>query len=385
MRKLIVFILVLFVFSACNRPVQHSPGDTKTSDNNLKVAVFAGNGASSICVLETIEALKIDSAIKAETISAAEIQKGMLGEFDVIIFPGGSGSKELNNLGQSGIEIIREFVQEKGKGIVGICAGSYILTSTSGYPSLALSSSEHIDRDHYNRGRGLIEIKLSSKGDKIFPEIAGKRVFLQYYDGPVLAPIETDNGPYTELAGFVTDIHPDNYAPVGITPGETFMFNQQSGNGKLISISGHPESTPGMRWLVPRMARWAAGSELSGYDKKWIRPEINDSAIFFDKANKRLENRLFWRLFDDDPQIQIQAMDKLYQLRSRPAVRWYMGMLRDKKAEIRKRAAELLKLCEYTAALPDLTQCYRTETNNETKDVLSEAIVFLGGEKLMDK
>lgn len=355
----------------------------RAETKKIQVGVFNGNGASPICVIETMEALKIDSGINAQVITAAEIQDGKISSFDVVIFPGGSGSTELNNIGQRGTKLIADFVKEKGKGVVGICAGAYLLSSTKDYPSLQLSSSEHIDRPHYNRGRGLVEVKLAADGNHIFPELADRSFFIQYYDGPVLQQIDSIEEKYVELAQYVTDIHPDDYAPTGITPGKTFLFKQQVGKGRIMSMAGHAESTPGIRWIVPRMARWAAGSKLVSYDEKWIRPEINDSAIFFDKANKRLEKKLFWQLFDDDPQIRIQAMDKLYELRSRPAVRWYIGLLRDDDAGVRKNAAKLIKLCEYTAALPDLIQSYRNETNSETKAIISEAIVFLGGESLL--
>jgi glutamine amidotransferase PdxT len=98
-------------------------------------------------------------------------------DVDVIIFPRGSGSKELNNLGKSGKEKIRKFVLEDGKGVVGICAGSFLLSSTSGYLSLQLGSVKVIDRAHYARGKWLIEFKLNADEQRIFPELKDKPQF----------------------------------------------------------------------------------------------------------------------------------------------------------------------------------------------------------------
>jgi len=182
---------------------------------------------------------------------------------------------------------------------------------------------------------------------------------------------------YTEIAQYITDIHPDNFAPSGITPGKTFSLNEQVGNGKVFIIAGHPESTPGMRWLIPRMARWVCNSELVSYDQRWVRPEINDSALLFTKARRKIEKQLFWKLFNDTASVQIQAMNQLYDWRSRPAVRWYIGMLRDENAETRMHAAELLMNTEYSFALTDLEEAEKLESNKEVKIMMQKAIRYL--------
>jgi len=378
MKKYIFLLVSIFALLSCtNEGKKQTVDTTEIESPMLKVAVFKGNGAGAVSVIETIEALRIDHEISAEAISAAEIQAGKLSKFDALIFPGGSGSKELNNLGKRGKAIVEKFIREEGKGIVGICAGGYLLSSTSGYPNLSIASSVHIDRAHYNRGRGLVEFALSAEGEKVFPELAGKKTFAQYYDGPVLVQSDSTKGTYTQMATFVTDIHPDNFAPTGITPGKTFSLNEKVGNGKVFIIAGHPESTPGMRWMIPRMARWVCNSELVSYDKKWIRPELYDSALLFTKVIKKYEKNLFWQLFSDDADVQIKAMDDLYALHSRPAVRWYMGMLRDVNPKVRKHAAELLLQTEYSAALPDLKEAVAVEDQPNVKETMKKAIDFL--------
>lgn len=370
---LIFFFTTIFLFSCQTKEDSINSGKEKNTEDKIKVAVFTGNGASKTCILESLEALRIDTGIIGKEISAAQIQNDELNNFDVIIFPGGSGSKELLNLGETGKQKVHEFIKEKGGGIVGICAGGYLLSKTPTYPSLKLADVMNIDREHYARGRGLVEFKLSPKGKTLFSELKNQSLFLQYYDGPVLEP--TDSlAQYDELATYVTDIHANKDIPHDITPGTGFMLSQNIGKGKLFIIAGHPESTPGMRWIVPRMVRIVSNNELISYKKRWIRPEINDKEIMFTADNKEAEKNYFWQLLNDTADVQINAMKKLFALRSRPAVRWNLGLLRSSKPEVRAEAARLLAETEYTFALTELVTALKYETNKKTKTVLIESI-----------
>ncbi len=367
-----LFVLVLFVVSCEQAPKDITRLGMHSDKAMIKIAVFEGNGAGTVSVVETIEALRIDTGILAKAITASQIQNGELNYFDALIIPGGSGSKQLNNIGEQGQELIKEYVKS-GKGIVGICAGAYMLSSTEGYPNMKIATSVHIDRAHYNRGRGLVEFVLVEEGLKIFPELENNSLLVQYYDGPVLVQGDSLNK-YNELGRFVTDIHPDNYAPTGITPGRTFLLNQSYGEGKVFLMAGHPESTPGMRWLVPRMARWVTNNELISYAPHWVRPELNDTAILFTKAQRKYEKELYWKLFGNNAEEIIDAMRILNELRSRPAVRYNMGLLRSENVEVRLMAAKLLLDTEYTAAIDDVRVALIKETNEEIKSILLQFV-----------
>ena len=373
----ILFLSIVFGLLSCQN---NMPIDQDAKSGKLKVAVFAGNGASPTCVIETFEALRIDTGIFPSIIKSAGIISGKLKDIDVIIFPGGSGSKELTNLGERGKQKILDFVKVEGKAAVGICAGGFLFSTTKDYPSLQLVSATEWDRAHYNKGRALIQFSLTPQGLEIFPELKDQSCFLQYYDGPVFMPSDSGRSgtmDYIELAKYTTDIDVHENFPVGVTPGKSFFLNQQVGEGKVIVTAGHPEATPGMRWIVPRMARWAADKEMISYKQKWIRPELNDSAILFYPKLVKLEKKLFWQLLNDTVEYRLNAMQKLYELRSRPAVRWNKGMLRSNNAAVRGKAAELLMLTEYTDALPDLESALELETNTNTRKYIQDAIEFI--------
>ncbi len=375
MKYLSLIFLALIACQPAKRREVKKLSKTHKTPHNINVGVFSGNGAGTVSVIETIEALKIDPNIKAYALSPADIINGKLNETDAIIFPGGSGSKELNSLGKIGQQKVINYIKNGG-GAIGICAGAYMMCQTKGYPSLKIGDVIHLDRPHYARGRGLIEFSLNEEGLKIFPELKGKPQFIQYYDGPIMAPLNHDKS-FRPVAVYVTDIHPNKGDPIGLTPGKLFMYHQKVGQGKIFAIGGHPESTPGIRFMIPRMARWVTGHKLVSYDSKWIKPGKYTHAILFDKQLKKKEKRLFWYLFDSDPHQQIIAMDSLHNIRSRPAVRWYIGLLRDSNPEVRAHAAQLLVKTEYTDALKDIKSSYNVEKNPETKKVFKKALNFL--------
>ena len=346
----------------------------------LKVGVYADSGASPVCVTETMAALEIDPGIVPVALKAVDLMMGVLDQLDVIVFPGGSGSKQASSMGGQGRERVRRFVLEEGKGCVGICAGGYLLSSTPVYKwSLKLISADVFDRAHYNRGRGLMEVAFTADGRRLFPEIAsGTRTFLQYYDGPVLVRSEnTDLPAYEELATYVSDIHLSGGSAPGVTPGKTALLMNAAGKGKVAACVGHPESTPGMRWMVPRMARLVAGRKPVLYPAEVVRPDRETREILVDEQWAGEEQRLFWQLVGDNPEEKVAALRTLVQMRSRPALRWAEGLLRDSDPGVRRLAAEVLAEAEYTPAIDDLEVAVRVERDEDLREALQEDLEAL--------
>lgn len=369
MNKSIFLILILLagVLSSCQQIKQTNHQEEQ---NKLRVGVFNGNGASAVCILETLEALKMDSGIISYPISAVDILNEKLENTDVLIFPGGSGSKEMNNLGQMAADKVRSFAKQENKGLVGICAGGYLLASTPDYPNLGIIPITHI-RDHYNRGRGLISFSQNDVGDHYFPENSHQdSLYVQYYDGPIYNIPDTSS--VVILANINTDIATHNDDPKGVTPGKAAFIKYKYGQGCIVASVGHPESTHGMRWMVPRMARMAAGAELISYPSSVVKPIAYNKELLFFAKEKSFEKKQFWNLSHTNADTIIAAIHHLKDLHSRPSIRWSIGLLRHNDVSVRLKAAEYLVYTEYTDALPDLQLAWKMESENDTKIKLKE-------------
>ncbi len=369
------FLLFTLIFiESC----QTSPVKSKETEH-IKAGVFNGNGASPVCVIETMEALKIDKGIEPMEISGADIMHGALKNLDVIIFPGGSGSKEFNSLGLLAAKKVREFARNEGKGIVGICAGGYLLSTTPGYPSLEILDAPDI-REYYDRGRGLISFNLNEEGEEIFPELKDyDSLYIQYYDGPMFDIPASSK--IRILGEIYSDIATHEGYPHGVSPGKPSFLTMNYGKGRIIVSVGHPEATAGMRWMVPRMARWVTNNELVTYPEITIRPEINNKEILFYEDQIKNEKGNFWNLFEKDDSVVITSMENLHKLRSRPSIRWSIGLLRHPSWNVRYAAAKYLLESEYTFAIPDLEAAIQNEkvkTNQvELQKILRQLKSFL--------
>lgn len=368
LKKIIGLLFLASMFSCA------TSGSTVKA-KKVNVGVYSGAGAGEISVIETLEALKIDSRIIAFPITASDINSGKLSKIDALIFPGGSGSKQLKDLGEQGKTLVSKFLKEDGKGIVGICAGDYMLCSTPTYTSLGLADVKHI-RENYDRGRGLVHFKLSATGKKIFPELKNENSFVQYYDGPVMIPLGNSTS-FQELGTYGSDIHIKEGTPKGVTPGKTFIFNEEVGNGRIFGIAGHAESTLGMRFMVPRMVRWVTKTTLVPYDNKWVNQNKNKKDIIFNSKLQTEESKLKKVLFEGNSNDKLSAMYRLFKMRSRPAVRWFVKLLKDKNPKVRSLASGLLAQSEYTHAIKDLKEVLIVETDEETKYAIKKAIEVL--------
>lgn len=192
---------------------------------------------------------------QCQLITPKEIRQGKLQHFDVLIMPGGSGSKQGKNLEASGREKIREFVRNGG-GYVSFCAGSYLATNDYDW-SLGLLNAKVLDRKHWARGNGKVQLDLTAEGQKTLKH-KDAEVTVYYHQGPLLAP-GTDRSlpPYEPLATFKTEIA-KNGAPKGIMLGTTAIARSVFGKGRVVCFSPHPESKTGPNSFVVHAVRWSA-------------------------------------------------------------------------------------------------------------------------------
>ncbi|VTS08202.1 BPL-N domain-containing protein [Tuwongella immobilis] len=181
------------------------------------------------------------------------IRSGKLAGIDVVIFPGGSGSAQGKALEAEGREIVRDFVRNGG-GYIGICAGAYLASADYDW-SLAILDAKVIDRTHWARGWGDVDLKTTSAGCSILG-LKPNRDRVHYHQGPLLAPAARAEIPdFTPLAIYEGEIA-KNGAPKGVMPGTTAMASSEFGKGRVIAISPHPERSPGMEQVIPQAIGW---------------------------------------------------------------------------------------------------------------------------------
>ena len=200
-----------------------------TAAQSIRVAVFddAGVGKSAKDLLSKLDAGRFD----VRRIAAAEIRDGGLAEFDVLVHPGGSGSRQGKALGDDGRRAVRSFVK-RGGGYLGVCAGSYLATNDYAW-SLHLIDAKVLDRRHWARGTGAVQVQFSSRGASFFD--VSKELDLYYGQGPLLARREWDDTEvpdYESLAIYKGEIA-KNGAPRGVMAGTSAIVRTNYGSGRV--------------------------------------------------------------------------------------------------------------------------------------------------------
>lgn len=374
-KKLFPGLVLLLTVWGCRHQV--TPDNTIKTEDRMRVGIFDTNGDSPGCITDAYEALRIDAQIDPEIIGAATIMSEAIMDYDLILFPGGSGKAQTIKLGQLGMQRVQDLVTQHGKGVLGICAGSYVLSQTEGYPSLDLSGFQAIDIEHDHRGHGLVKFAMTDAGKKLFPELADQDIYYsKYYEGPVLTFPEEAKYAGMSLSTMLSDVHTVEGTPTNMTNNRPFITATQAGRGRVVTFVGHPENTPGMRWMIPRMVRWALNKEMVAYGEEVVRPQIYNREILFTK--ERLEKQdtyyeMLWGTADE----KCEAIEKLVELSAWSAKKKVIGLIRDANAQVRLTAARAIVELERTDALSDLEVAAETETNPAVKQEMQKLVLQL--------
>ena len=231
-------------------------------DLPIRVAVFDGDGVGKSCpqLLKALNSNATDRKFQISRITTEEIVDGNLAEVDLLVHPGGSGGKQGRALGEIGRKAVRDFVREGG-GFLGVCAGAYLATNDYDW-SLNLIDAKVVDRRHWARGTGTVQLRLSATGTDFFGYETDEMT-IYYGQGPLLGRREWDDPDvpdYESLAIFATEIA-KNGAPKGVMVRTSAVIRCNYGKGHVFCFSPHPEMTEGLGHLIPIAARWAAGGD----------------------------------------------------------------------------------------------------------------------------
>jgi predicted deacylase/putative intracellular protease/amidase len=231
--------------------------DAEPNTAQLRVALYKGPGTGGDGPPSLMQRLNNPPASIIQQVTPEEIRAGVLKYFDLVVFAGGSGSKQAEAIGEEGREIVKQFVANGG-GYVGICAGAYL--ATSGYPwSLGLVNARTVS-PKWQRGKTMVKLEMTDGGENVLGVREGQ-FDCRYANGPIVKPdSKPDLPPFDTLALYRTEVA-SNGAPVGVMIDSPAIFSAQYRQGRVICVSPHPEQTAGLEELVPNAIRWVAPRE----------------------------------------------------------------------------------------------------------------------------
>ncbi|MDP6543644.1 MAG: BPL-N domain-containing protein [Phycisphaerae bacterium] len=216
----------------------------------VRVAIYNGPSAGDSPGLNLEKILCSRPGMLVRLVGPPDIAGGVLaGQFDAVIFGGGSGKGQASNIGDSGHKAIRAFVKGGG-GYLGICGGAYLATSEYEW-GLKIIDARTVDRKHWKRGKGKVKMELTKQGSAILGA-PGPTVDIIYANGPLLGPYNRDDlDDYEVLARFRGEIN-ENKAPKGVMLNSPAVIFGRFGAGKVILFSPHPEKTEALHPFVHR-------------------------------------------------------------------------------------------------------------------------------------
>lgn len=232
-------------------------GTADDTGDPLAVALYVDTGVTGDDAERLHAQLSAELGFLVREVCAADVRDGVLAEFDVVVFPGGSGSAQARALGDEGRERVRSFVQAGG-GYFGISAGAYL--ASNNYPwSLHVLDADVIDREHWQRGRATLEIAWSEQGRRFAAAREYDRIL--YVNGPLLAPAgDPDLPDFETLATFRSEVA-EKGAPKGLMAGTPAIVRSTFGKGRVVCSSPHPEQSEGLEDVTRALVRAAAGRE----------------------------------------------------------------------------------------------------------------------------
>jgi type 1 glutamine amidotransferase len=221
----------------------------------VKVAIYQGPGAPESSATNVSKVVALIPGASSRILTAEEVGTVDLALFDVVVFPGGSGSGQAKAIGETGRAKVKAYVRNGG-GYVGICAGAYLACTNFDWGLGLLNASTVSSK--WMRGSGFVDLEVAHDGRPILGAVEG-RFKVRYNNGPIIKPgARADLPSYQTLAFFRTEVA-KNGVPAGVMVDSPAQAVSTYGKGRVFVSSPHPENTPGLEHLIPRGILWAAG------------------------------------------------------------------------------------------------------------------------------
>lgn len=199
----------------------------------------------------------------------ADMTQAVLGRFPVVVFPGGSGSKQAAAIGSGGARSVREFVKEGG-GYLGVCGGAFLASAHYSW-SLGLIDTKVLTGAREVEGKGKkqmwyrgkasrVKMQLTKEGRDLFDGIP-EHVEIKFQNGPIVSPKRRAGlPPYTVLAHFRSEkvLYEPQRGTMVNTPA---IVSGPFHRGRVMSISPHPEAAEALHPIITASIRWAAARD----------------------------------------------------------------------------------------------------------------------------
>ncbi|QDT34504.1 BPL-N domain-containing protein [Thalassoglobus polymorphus] len=219
----------------------------------IQIGMYDSAGATGNGIKNFNKLFNSNNQFNMTQIGPADMIPEVLNQFDVLLFPGGSGSKQGKAIGEKGRDEIRKFGEEGG-GVVGVCAGAYLCSSHYTWSLNMINSAvfnETIEipgvgrKSMWYRGKSSqVEMEFDQSAEPIFNRSDLAKV--RYHNGPIVSKGKNTSLPdFTALAWFRSEVA--KYEPQKGTMIDTpAIITAPYGKGRVLCISPHPESTPGL-------------------------------------------------------------------------------------------------------------------------------------------
>ena len=220
----------------------------------IRVGVFDATGANAGNVIRVLDAEKL---IDGFHLGPADLTANVLQQFDVVLFPGGSGSKQGKAIGAKRRELIRQYTRDGG-GVIGICAGAYLCSSHYDWSLHLMNAKVYNDMVEipgkgrksmwYRGGPTDVEVEISQDAATMLG-LQGHHT-VRYQNGPIISRGTSKIAPdYEVLANFRSE----NFlydVQKGTMTDQPAILRAKFGKGQVIAISPHFESSPGKELVV---------------------------------------------------------------------------------------------------------------------------------------
>ncbi len=222
-----------------------------------KVAVYAGDGAGGIGVVECLRLVRESPELELHLVDAAGVKAGALDGMDMLLMPGGSSDREYAALGSNGVKRLDAFLRGGG-GYLGICAGcAVVMDEKSRARMIPWKWSGSVS------GTLFPTVRINEKGAAALGIAAGP-VSVRYHGGPFMWPsTNVFAGVNTEAwATFDAEASLKGRLKVKMH-GAAAIVGGTYGKGRIVACTVHPEYCHDTLKIVHGAFRYLTGRDVS--------------------------------------------------------------------------------------------------------------------------